>query len=90
MQELVKENVFILVFELVSCDEGYTQDEKTRIRKLKHGGNMWLRLRKHSGKRVFPLANTLRFFMFPSSFPGPWYENIWNLVIARLSYRVFS
>ena len=23
-------------------------------------------LRKHSGKRVFPLADTLRFFMFPS------------------------
>ena len=40
MQELVKENVFILVFELVSCDEGYTQDEKTKIRKLKHGGNI--------------------------------------------------
>ena len=41
MQELVKENVFILVFELVSCDEGYiSQDEKTKIRKLKHGGNM--------------------------------------------------
>ena len=39
MQELVKENVFILVFELVSCDKGYTQDEKTRIRKLKHGGD---------------------------------------------------
>ena len=33
-------------------------------------------LRKHSGKRMFPLANTLRFFMFPSSFSGPWYENI--------------
>ena len=43
MQELVKENVFILVFELVRCDEGYTQDEKTKIRKLKHGGNIWLR-----------------------------------------------
>ena len=40
MQELVKENVFILVFELVSCDECYTQDEKTKIRKLKHGGNI--------------------------------------------------
>ena len=39
MQELVKENVFILVFELVSCDEGYTQDENTRIRKLTHGGD---------------------------------------------------
>ena len=39
MQELVKENVFILVFELVSCDEGYTQDEKTRICKLTHGGD---------------------------------------------------
>ena len=40
MRELVKENVFILVFELVRCDEGYTQDEKTKIRKLKHGGNI--------------------------------------------------
>ena len=39
MQELVKENVYILVFELVSGDEGYTQDEKTRIRKLTHGGD---------------------------------------------------
>ena len=39
MQELVKENVFILVFELVSCDEGYTQDENTRIGKLTHGGD---------------------------------------------------
>ena len=39
MQELVRENFFLLVFELVSCDEGYTQDEKTRIRKLTHGGD---------------------------------------------------
>ena len=76
MQELVKENVFILVFELVSCDEGYTQDEKTRNRKLNMAETDVTPLRKHSGKRMFPLANTLRFFMFPSSFSGPWYENI--------------
>ena len=28
MQELVKENVFILVFELVSCDEGIHRTKK--------------------------------------------------------------
>ena len=52
MQELVKENVFIIVFELVSCDEGHTQDEKTRIRKFKHGGNMWLRCGNTAQTRV--------------------------------------
>ena len=43
---------------------GYAQDEKIIIRKLKHGRNMWLHCGNTRGKCVFLLLDTLQFSMF--------------------------
>jgi len=43
-------------------------------------------LRKHSGKRVFPLADTLRFLMFPS-LRFPRYRNTFLRVSDRFPFQ---